>query len=70
MFGHYETKSSTYSTTMNMTTCILLAIYFHVYSYDYIFTKLYSNLSLHIIESLYLRLHIMDPRRKYERVTN
>ena len=68
MFTLYPPKSGIYSTTMNMITCIILYIYFHISRYEEISTYIYIHLGVHISESLSLYLHRMDIRIQYERV--
>ena len=46
MFARYAPKNSTFSTTMNLSTHILLAIEFYSCGYKYVFTKLYSLLGV------------------------
>ena len=51
MFACHPPKSRTYSTTMNMITCIILDIAFHSSPYEDIFTNLYIHLGVQISES-------------------
>ena len=50
----------TYSTTVNMTTRILLAIYLHSRGYEYVFEKLYSHPRVKTIELISLQINIME----------
>ena len=56
IFACKPPKSSTYSTTMNMTTCIIIDMAFHGSSYEDIFKDLYIHLGVQISESLSLHL--------------
>ena len=52
MFAHYDTKSRTYGTTMNLKTGILLSIDFHSFYKEYVFIKMRSILGMNISEYL------------------
>ena len=70
LFSCYIPNSRIYSKTINITTCILLPISFHISGYENVFTKLYSRLELKISEPLSLKINRMDTRRQYGRVHN
>ena len=55
---------------MNMTTRILLDIYFCIFIYKDTFTKLYRHIGAKIGESFYIQLYRMCARRQYDRVYN
>ena len=68
MFAIHSPKSSTYSTTINLTTKQFLAIDFQSCAYEYFFTKLQILLVKHISELLFLQIYTMGTRIQYKRV--
>ena len=64
------TKIRAYSTTINITTCILINIAFRVCGFEDVFTQLYSHMGVQIVESFSLQIQIMGSIIQYERVYN